>query len=114
WTANATRSLGDALGAVVSASTVGGPTVLVAVNVTGAMPETLVTVTVIVFAPSAEPSVQLPTVATPELFVVRVAPVADPPAHATANNTVAPLTAFTPSVTFTDGRTLTAPPPAGA
>src|SRR5438046_10101453 len=57
-----------------------GPTVPVAVNVTGLplIPDP-VAVAVSVFVPAVGASVQLPTVAIPSVPVVGVAPVAQPP-----------------------------------
>ena len=65
------------------------PAVPVAVNVAGDRPPT---VAVIVFGPAIVPSVQLPTTAIPDTFVVAVPPVTEPPPLATANVTVTPLT----------------------
>src|SRR5688500_7537863 len=68
------------------------------------LPLSPATVAVIVFGPTAAPSVQLPTVATPEPFVADVGPVMLPPPLATANVT---STMGTPlpstSVTRTEG-----------
>src|SRR3954469_14645551 len=69
----------------------------VAVNVTGA---SAATVAVTVLAPAADPSVQLPTVATPFDPVVAVAPVNVPPPDVTAKVTLTPDTAL-PADVFT-------------
>src|SRR5207302_7642227 len=59
----------------------------------------------------AVPSVQLPTTATPEAFVVTVAPVSVPPPEVTANATVAEGLGFPkPSFTITAGGVATAVP----
>jgi hypothetical protein len=66
-----------------------------------------------VFVPAVDPSVQLPTVATPDAFVVWFAPVIEPPPDATAKVTGVPATGFAlPSVTLTDGAGLTTAPAA--
>jgi hypothetical protein len=82
----------------------GAPAVPVAVNVTGEPFAAALAVNA--FEPAVFPSVQLPTVATPWLFVVVDAPVTDPPPAATANVTVSPTTGlFRLSFTLTLGAT---------
>jgi hypothetical protein len=68
-----------------------GAAVAVAVNVSGLRP---VRLAVNWLVPALHPSVQLPTVATPLVFVVWLAPVNEPPPFETANVTPAPATAF--------------------
>ena len=81
------------------------PAVPVAVKVAG-LPVNPVNVALSVFVPAVVPSVQLPTVATPLLPELGVAPVTDPPPLATANVTVTPATTLAfASVTFPDGAT---------
>jgi hypothetical protein len=81
--------------------------VLLAVKVTERLP--LVATTV--FVPSAEPTVQLPEVATPEAFVTTVPPVTVPPPAVTANVTEAPASgAPFWSRTITDGGSGTSVP----
>jgi hypothetical protein len=64
-----------------------------------------------VFAPAVAPSVQLPTVAIPDAFVVVLAPVNDPAPLPMKKLTLAPLTGLLfASRTFTDGATVTAVP----
>ena len=80
----------------------------VAVNVTAAMP---VADAVRVLAPAADPSIQLPTVATPWPFDVALPPVTDPPPLATANVTTTPDFGFPfASFTVTAGAIATAAP----
>lgn len=67
------------------------PDEAVAVKVTGVSDPT---VAVIVLGPAVGPSVQLPTVALPEAFVVTPASVTDPPPAVTANVTITPAIAF--------------------
>ena len=82
----------------------------VAANVTG-FPKRPAAAAVSVFPPAVVPSVQLPTVARPNTFVVVVPPVTLPPPVATANVTETPETGllFT-SRTITDGAVVTAVP----
>jgi hypothetical protein len=86
----------------------------VTLRVTGAVGALAVTVNVIdvrpvvvamsVFVPGEAPSVQLPMVAMPDVFVVCVAPVAVPPPDATVKVTPAPKTGAPElDVTFTLG-----------
>ena len=89
------------------------PAVPVAVNDTG-LPESEPDVAVNVFVPAVGLSVQLPTVATPLLFVVWLPPVTVPFPGVTANVTATPATGLPfESRTVTDGAGLTAVP-AGA
>jgi hypothetical protein len=82
--------------------------VAVAVKVTAGKPAA---VAVSVLVPVAAPSVQLPTVATPDAFVTCDPPVNVPPPLATANITVIPLTGLPfASRTVTEGGTATAVP----
>src|SRR6266550_7378490 len=70
-----------------------------------------VPVAVSVFAPAFVPSVQLPTVATPDALVVALAPVIVPPPLATAKVIANPGTPFpNASDTLTAGRTGTGLP----
>lgn len=94
----------------VTTKRVAAPGVPVAVKVTGD-PDSDPDVAVTVFEPAVVPSVHVPAVAMPLLFVVAFAPVMDPPPDATANVTVTPLTGLpAASVTRTAGDTLTADP----
>ena len=73
----------------------------VTVNVTDVRPGVEA---VSVFVPGEAPSIQLPTVAMPDVFVVCVAPVIVPPPDATAKVTLAPETGAPElDVTFTLG-----------
>ena len=86
------------------------PAVPVAVNVTGE-PVRLPLVAVRVFDPAVVPSVQLPTVAMPDPFVVAVNVVAEPPPVATAKVTLTPDTGLLlASLTITLGAVNTAEP----
>jgi hypothetical protein len=86
-----------------------GPATPVALIVTS--PDTPGVDAVIELPPAVVPSVQEPTVATPEEFVVATAPVIDPPPLATEKFTVAPFTGLLfPSTTFTEGAVVTAEP----
>jgi hypothetical protein len=86
------------------------PGVPVAVKVAGE-PVRPALVAVRVFGPAAVPRVQLPTVAMPELLVVVVAPVREPPPVATAKVTLTPETgALDASSTRTLGAMATAVP----
>src|SRR5437773_564178 len=67
------------------------PGVAVAVNVAGLAPATLARS---VFVPAVEPSVQLPSVATPSAPDVAGEPVTLPPPAVVANDTAAPATAL--------------------
>src|SRR2546423_11250369 len=85
------------------------PTAPVAVNVAGV--PTPVAVADSVLLPAAGPSVQLPTVAIPDAFVVFEVPVAEPPPLSTANATPTPETTLLHwAVTTTLGSTATACP----
>ena len=88
-----------------------GPTVPVAVKVTGE-PVTPDTVAVIVFVPTVVPRVQDVTAATPDEFVATVvAGRRVPPPEATAKATAVPETGLPPeSVTRTEGAVATAEP----
>ena len=78
------------------------------VKIAGSLP---VIVAVSVFAPAVVPSVQLPTVAIPDAFVVATAPVSSPPPDATANVTDTPSTGLSfASRTSTLGAVATAAP----
>ena len=80
-----------------------GTAVPVAVNVTGE-PVSPVLVAVIVFEPTDAPSVQEPTVAIPEPFVVAERLVPEPPPVATAKVTLTPETGLSlMSLTITLG-----------
>src|SRR5437870_2602609 len=98
--------LSPELFAIVAAA----PAVPVAVKVTG-LPASDADVAVNVFAPAVALSVQLPTVATPLVFVVWLPPVMLPFPGATANVTATPVTGLPfASLTITDGGALTAVP----
>jgi hypothetical protein len=89
--------------AVFAAIDAAAPAFPVAVKVTVLLDEDPL-VTVSVLLPDTLPSVQLPTVAMPLVFVVARAPVTDPPPDATANVTDTPLSGFpNGSVTITLG-----------
>ena len=94
----------------LTAICVAGPTVPVAVKVTGE-PVRDPLVAVKVFEPTVVPKVQLPTVAIPLTLVIADAPVTEPPPVATAKVTLTPLTGllFT-SFTITLGGVATAVP----
>src|SRR5437899_2026625 len=98
--------LSPELFAIVAAA----PAVPVAVKVTG-LPASDADVAVNVFAPAVALSVQLPTVATPLVFVVWLPSVMFPFPGATANVTATPVTGLPfASLTITDGGALTAVP----
>lgn len=85
----------------------------VAENVTGD-PESPLDVAVRLLLPPDEPSVQEPTEATPEPFVVADSPDADPPPVTTANVTDTPLTGFPPESLITTAGALATWLPADA
>lgn len=75
----------------------------VAVNVIGE-PDSPAAVAVSVLVPAVEPSVQLPTLAIPDVFVLWVSPEMEPPPEATAKMTSTSLTGSAKaSVTWTEG-----------
>jgi hypothetical protein len=87
-----------------------GGTAAVAVKTTG-LPASPVDVAASVFAPTDDPSVHEPTVATPSAFVVAAPPWTVPPPAVGAKVTLTPPTGmFSGSVTITDGAVATAFP----